>query len=135
MDTFVLELAELLEWLVQRRVPYHHEFAQLKKEVRQGMSHRDYARTALRLGNLNGSSLMAVDAEEEREEQGPKLADYLRLDMAGDLLAEAGDLTVSGEGILPEIKQMVRDWMASDVELVRLTGLSVEKRHREVFSQ
>ena len=134
MDTLVSELAELLEWLVQRRVPYHHEFAQLKKEVRQDMSRRDCARAALRLGNLNGNSLMAVDATEEREEQGPKLADYLRLDMAGDLLAEAGDLTVSGEGILPEIKQMVRDWMASDVELVRLTGLSVEKRHRELFA-
>lgn len=129
MDVFVTELSQLVEWLVRRGLPYHAEFAQLKTAIRRELNRGDYARVALRLGRLRGGT-----AGEEEGVQGPTLASYLRLELAGHLLAEAGDSLDDGCGVLAEAKNMVREWVASDDELVRLTGMAVEKKHKAVFS-
>ncbi|SPO01694.1 uncharacterized protein DNG_04367 [Cephalotrichum gorgonifer] len=133
VDAFVPELAALVEWLVeslvQRGVPYHDEFSRLKKEVRQGLKSGDYARVALRLGQLGGGIVVQGESG-----QGPTLAGYLRLDLAQYLLLEAGDPMDETCGVLPEVKQMVRGWVSSDDERVHLAGMAVVQKHKKVFS-
>ncbi|KAK4150042.1 hypothetical protein C8A00DRAFT_46483 [Chaetomidium leptoderma] len=118
VDAFVVELAELVEWLVRRGLPYHDGFAQLKKEVTQGLNRADYA----------------CGEEAQEGAQGPTLAGYLRLELAGHLLVEAGESIIKGCGVLPEVKQMVDTWVGSENEFVRLMGIGVEKKYKVLFS-
>ena len=127
---FVAEVDGLLEWLAARRLPYHEEFAELKKEVRLRLKGEERARVALRLGRFNGGSGVGADGD-DGEAWG--LRDYLRLELAGNLLSEA-KIPTDGDLVL-KLRQMVRDWVASDVELVRLMGLSLEEKHKEAFSE
>jgi hypothetical protein len=130
IDAFVLELEGLVDWLVRRGLPYHDEFAQLKKEVRQGLNRADDARVALRLGCI-GNNTVVMEGEGV---QAPTLAGYLLLELAGYLLAEAGDAMIKGCSDLPEVKQMVDKWVGSDDEFVRLMGIAVEKKYKVLFS-
>jgi hypothetical protein len=130
VDAFVLELAGLVEWLVRRGLPYHNEFAQLKKEVRQGLNRADNARVALRLGGLGNSTAVV----EGGGFQAPTLAGYLLLELAGHLLVEAGESMIKGCGDLPEVQQMVDKWVGSDDEFVRQMGIAVEKKYKVLFS-
>lgn len=127
---FVAEVDGLLEWLAARRLPYHEEFAELKKEVRLRLKGEERARVALRLGRFNGGSGMGAEGD-DGEAWG--LRDYLRLELAGNLLSEAKIPT--DRDLVLKLRQMVRDWVASDVELVRLMGLSLEEKHKEAFSE
>jgi hypothetical protein len=130
IDAVVLELEGLVGWLVRRGLPYHDEFAQLKKEVRQGLNRADDARVALRLGCI-GNNTVVMEGEGV---QAPTLAGYLLLELAGYLLAEAGDAMIKGCSDLPEVKQMVDKWVGSDDEFVRLMGIAVEKKYKVLFS-
>ncbi|KAL2109632.1 hypothetical protein VUR80DRAFT_2246 [Thermomyces stellatus] len=129
MDTFAEEMAGLLEWLAARRLPYHEEFAQLKRDLSMTLNGEDHVRAALRLARFNGGTRMVVGGENE-EAWG--LGDYLRLELAGSLLTNTR--TPTDGDLLAEFKQTVRDWLDGDDELVRQIGLSVEKKHKAAFS-
>lgn len=126
VDVFVAELSRLLEWLVQRGLPYHDEFTNLKKQVHSELHHGDYARVALRLGVLD-------DGVQDEGMKGDQLVGYLRLELSGHLLVEADRSMDEGGGVLPEVKKMVRSWVDSDDEFARLTGISVITKHKALY--
>ncbi|SPO07349.1 uncharacterized protein DNG_10043 [Cephalotrichum gorgonifer] len=127
IDTLVSALAALVEWLVGRGVPYHHDFSQLKTRLGGGLKLGDYSRVAVGLGRLGGGSV----AEEEGAGGGLTVAGYLMLELAGHLLAQRGALGEEFSAV-PEVKRMVVEWVGSDDELIRLTGAAVEKESKVV---
>ncbi|KAH7176828.1 hypothetical protein EDB81DRAFT_773634 [Dactylonectria macrodidyma] len=110
---FVSELSALIDQLAARRLPYHEDFARLKEEVLNAPRPADFATFALQL----------VDATSMAE---PELADYLRLELVGDLLVKADD--PADEGIVRDVRTTVVKWKNCEMEGPRVMGLAVAEK-------
>ncbi|KAL0937252.1 uncharacterized protein CTRU02_206983 [Colletotrichum truncatum] len=118
IDALVSELSAHIDRLATRRLPYHGDFTRLKDEVMRTPKKEDFTRVALRLGRLND----VMTAEE------PSLADYLRLELVGDLLIKADH--PADKTVVADVQDMVRDWMECQDETLRGMGVTFEDRLR-----
>ncbi|KAH7305036.1 hypothetical protein B0I35DRAFT_414232 [Stachybotrys elegans] len=119
--TFVLELLKLLGWLAERKdVPYHEDFAQLKTDLGNRVKPVDCARVALMLGSYG------LVAGEDNE---PTLVDYLRLDLAGNLLLRMPK--VDTENVDKEIQEMVDSWANSEDDFICTIGHSAQQLYKK----
>lgn len=79
IDAFISELSKLINKLAKRRLPYHEDFSRLKEEVLKAPRVSDFALSVLKLDEI------ALVEE-------PALTDYLRLELARDLLVKVSNL-------------------------------------------
>ncbi|KAF7548543.1 hypothetical protein G7Z17_g6990 [Cylindrodendrum hubeiense] len=112
-DAFVSELSGLIDQLAKRGLPYHEDFARLKEEVLKAPGVSDFARFALKLDK--------VTSVEE-----PALADYLRVELAGDLLVKASDPI--DDKVVRDARETVLKWKNSENEGLAVMGLSIADR-------
>ncbi|KAH7127840.1 hypothetical protein B0J13DRAFT_564612 [Dactylonectria estremocensis] len=110
VEAFTSELSALIDKLATRRLPYHEDFARLKEEVLKAPRPVDFATFALQL----------VDATSMAE---PDLADYLRLELVGDLLVKASE--PADEDVVRDARAMVVKWKSCEAEGPRAMGLVV----------
>lgn len=88
-QAFASELVGLLHRLAGgKNVPYHNDFARLKKDVQNMLNAADRIKVA---------SLLCHRAwEPQAGDEEPSLADYLRLELAGGLLIQAAEAKSDG---------------------------------------
>ncbi|KAF9875101.1 hypothetical protein CkaCkLH20_07367 [Colletotrichum karsti] len=115
VDFFVAELSELIDAVASRRL-YHADFAHVKSEVLKVIRSEDLALFALKLGRRGSLS------------QQPTLADYLRLELVGDLLLACKD--PKDEHVVEGVRLFLREWAGVGEEELRGMGLAIEGRLR-----
>ncbi|KAF6812142.1 hypothetical protein CMUS01_13118 [Colletotrichum musicola] len=108
IDIFISELSRLVDQLATRRTPYHADFAYLEETIQEVGYKADFALFAVRLG--------PVDTEE------PALSDYLRLELAGDLLDTSVD---PPNDVVLEARNAVSQWKDCEDEGLRAIGLDI----------
>ncbi|KAM5347002.1 hypothetical protein ACJ41O_010007 [Fusarium nematophilum] len=113
IDSFVSELSGLVDTLAQRRLPYHEDLAYLKGELEAAPREADFARFALKLHDV-----ASLDE--------PSLADYLRLELAGEFLIEAED--PKDDTVASRARDMVRGLEGSHVEGLRAMGAKIAEK-------
>ncbi|KAL6400023.1 hypothetical protein AUP68_17439 [Ilyonectria robusta] len=113
IDAFISELSKLIDELAKRRLPYHEDFSRLKEEV-------------LRAPRVSDFALFALKLDEMTSVEEPALADYLRLELARDLLVKVGDLME--DTVVKDVINMVMRWKNCKIEGVRVTGCFIIKR-------
>ncbi|GAM89525.1 hypothetical protein ANO11243_075640 [Dothideomycetidae sp. 11243] len=105
---FISELSSLIDWLAARKQPYHKDWQIIKASVMTGAQNVASTRFALALGNPHSINL-----------EGPNLADYLRVELASDILHKCYK---QRDGKHEEVEEMLSSWRESRVEEFRATG-------------
>lgn len=116
VDDFVFGLSERIDWLQERRTPYHVDFARLK-DVCKGPRAADLARFAVKLARPHDMKAQ------------PSLADYLRWEMVGEFLVRAGD--VGDEGAVSERRETIGALTVCEDEGLRMMGFDIVQRLKE----
>ncbi|KAI5861469.1 hypothetical protein GGS23DRAFT_612019 [Durotheca rogersii] len=107
VQDFVSDITSLLEELVGTKRPYHQTWPSVK-ETALGSCYRMYRiPVALELGSL-----------ERRPQPEFSLVDYLRIELAGELMLQA--LGLKGEGYGEKLRDMVESWSNCHDEIVRM---------------
>jgi len=112
-NAFVTELSGLINRLAGRRLPYHEDWPYLKSTVAVQLRNPDFVPVALGLGYLDD----IVTGE-------PVLGDYLRVELAGDLLIKAID--PRDQELATAVRSMVESWRSSEVESFRTVAIQVK---------
>ncbi|KAF6834232.1 hypothetical protein CPLU01_05043 [Colletotrichum plurivorum] len=112
VGVFISELSDLVDRLATRKSPYHADFALLKTVLLEARCKADFALFAVRLSRL-------VNLQE------PGLADYLRLELASDLLAGSDE---PAKDVVPEARDAVSEWTKCEDEGLRAIGVVVERK-------
>ncbi|KAF4827592.1 hypothetical protein CGCTS75_v008120 [Colletotrichum tropicale] len=111
---YVIALSDLIEELGSRRGPYHEDFAYLKNDVVGARSKTGFALFAVELGRMH-----AAWASWE-----PTLAEYLRMEVVGELLLAAED--PKDEGVASDVLEMMGDWTGANEDEMRALGVVYE---------
>ncbi|KAF2156329.1 hypothetical protein K461DRAFT_275448 [Myriangium duriaei CBS 260.36] len=106
---FVAELSKLIDFLAARRSPYHKDWKLLKENLVDKPRQADFTYFGLSLGSLKDVDLA-----------NPSLADFLRVDLAGEFLKKTH--ATRNESNVTEVEEMVLSWHACEVEDFRLVG-------------
>ncbi|KAK2025527.1 hypothetical protein LX32DRAFT_567868 [Colletotrichum zoysiae] len=122
VDAFIAELSGLVDELSSLRKPYYGGFALFKGELLKALRKEDYLYYAWKLGIL-------CDAVHIHE---PSLADYLRIELVGELLlySDYGWVPANKDN-LPKAKEMFYAWKESKSEDLRSMAFIIEDKLRD----
>lgn len=115
IQAFVKRLSELVDVLANRRLPYHEDLVYVKEELKRAPRAADYISFALQLHKLSSM-------------EEPSLADYLRLELAGEFLVKAEDPRT--RGVIEDARAMIEAWKTCHDEELRTMGLNVAEKLR-----
>ncbi|GKU17849.1 unnamed protein product [Fusarium langsethiae] len=117
---FTEKLYEVIEGLARRQdYPYHTDLGTLKQEINYWPLAECFGRFALKL----------AAAQDLKEEEEPRLADYLCWEIVAHLLTKASGPKALGM----RVKKLLQEWSEFDDKMIKAMGIDLERtiRHRD----
>ncbi|KAI2609988.1 uncharacterized protein GGS25DRAFT_487044 [Hypoxylon fragiforme] len=121
---FARSVSELIEDISVDQTPYHHKWKALKRIAMRRFPRTDFVPLALEFGSLEAIGQSNLN-----------LADHLRVELAGDLLAEAEE-PMDAESSAKALK-LLRSWGDSHIEAARswASYLLMTRKNNKKFGQ
>jgi hypothetical protein len=107
IDNFVTDYCDSVDELLAHDTPYHEQWCQFLRPE------------AIFDSNYHCPSI-AIALAEEIDEQSPKLADYLKVEIVDEMLRQIS--TKQPAEVVDKVRAILKRWVESPVERIWLTG-------------